>query len=87
MVAHEQSVAATAPNNPKSYIAETGWPTESTTKADSNSGVGGADGEASVENLQRESYLMHRKCHTTDLPVFLDSFVCQANANGTEYFL
>ena len=45
-------MAATAPNNPKSYIAETGWPTESTTTADSNSGVGGADGEASVANLQ-----------------------------------
>ena len=48
-------MAATAPNNPKSYIAETGWPTESTTTADSNSGVGGPDGEASVANLQSES--------------------------------
>jgi glucan 1,3-beta-glucosidase len=79
-------VAATAPNNPKSYIAETGWPTESTTTADSNSGVGGPDGEASVANLQSTSHLMHQ-CSMADAAAFLDTFVCQANANGTEYFL
>ncbi|WWC88321.1 uncharacterized protein L201_003229 [Kwoniella dendrophila CBS 6074] len=62
--------AALATNKPDVYIAETGWPTQSMNASESNSGAGGAKGEASVANLQ----------------TFLDTFVCQANANGTEYF-
>lgn len=53
-----QAVAATAPNNPKCYIAETGWPSQSLTRADSNSGFGGPEGEATVPNLQSKSNLI-----------------------------
>ncbi|OCF56932.1 glucan 1,3-beta-glucosidase [Kwoniella mangroviensis CBS 10435] len=62
--------ASLASNKPDVYIAETGWPTESMNATESNSGFGGAKGEASLANLQ----------------TFLDTYVCQANANGTEYF-
>ncbi|WVR06642.1 hypothetical protein IAU60_003674 [Kwoniella sp. DSM 27419] len=62
--------ASLASNKPATYIAETGWPTQSMNASESNSGFGGSKGEASVANLQ----------------TFLDTFVCQANANGTEYF-
>lgn len=63
-------IAAEATNKPATFIAETGWPTESLTAADANSGAGSPQGDASVANLQ----------------TFLDTFVCQANANGTHYF-
>nr|XP_031858562.1 uncharacterized protein CI109_006085 [Kwoniella shandongensis]KAA5525634.1 hypothetical protein CI109_006085 [Kwoniella shandongensis] len=63
-------VAATAPNNPACYIAETGWPTQSMNASEANSGAGSPQGDASVANLQ----------------TFLDTFVCQANTNGTQYF-
>nr|XP_019045226.1 glucan 1,3-beta-glucosidase [Kwoniella bestiolae CBS 10118]OCF24156.1 glucan 1,3-beta-glucosidase [Kwoniella bestiolae CBS 10118] len=62
--------AALASNKPSVYIAETGWPTESMNASESNTGFGGPKGEASLANLQ----------------TFLDTYVCQANANGTEYF-
>ncbi|WVQ65446.1 uncharacterized protein L199_003622 [Kwoniella botswanensis] len=62
--------ASLASNKPDVYIAETGWPTESMNATESNSGFGGPKGEASLANLQ----------------TFLDTYVCQANANGTEYF-
>ncbi|KAK8858895.1 hypothetical protein IAR55_003126 [Kwoniella newhampshirensis] len=64
------AVAATADNNPTCYIAETGWPTQSMNASEANDGAGSPQGDASVANLQ----------------TFLDTFVCQANANGTEYF-
>ncbi|EAL17237.1 hypothetical protein CNBN0640 [Cryptococcus deneoformans B-3501A] len=63
-------VAAEATNNPTMYIAETGWPTNSSSSSESNDGAGSPQGDASVANLQ----------------TFLDTFVCQANANGTQYF-
>lgn len=58
-------IAATtaAPNHPPAYIAETGWPTASTT-------VENATYRASVAGLG-------------NLQIFLDNFVCNANANGT----
>ncbi|WWC96433.1 hypothetical protein V866_003301 [Kwoniella sp. B9012] len=62
--------ASLASNKPDVYIAETGWPTESMNATESNSGFGGPKGEASLANLQ----------------TFLNTYVCQANANGTEYF-
>ncbi|WVF68708.1 hypothetical protein IAT40_003480 [Kwoniella sp. CBS 6097] len=62
--------AALASNKPATYIAETGWPTQSMNASESNSGFGGPKGEATVGNLQ----------------TFLDTFVCQANTNGTQYF-
>ncbi|KIJ13496.1 glycoside hydrolase family 17 protein [Paxillus involutus ATCC 200175] len=59
--------AATLPNNPKMYIAETGWPTNTSQfNYNPNDGVS----LASVPNLQ----------------IFIDTFVCQANQNGTGYF-
>ena len=53
-------------NNPKMYIAETGWPTKSSDAGNESNGAL----TASVANLQ----------------TFLDTFVCQANTNGTGYF-
>ncbi|KAF9076983.1 glycoside hydrolase family 17 protein [Rhodocollybia butyracea] len=58
--------SALLPNNPKMYIAETGWPTQSSDAGNANNGVS----DASETNLQ----------------VFLDTFVCQANQNSTGYF-
>jgi len=58
--------AAALPNNPKMYIAETGWPTNSSDISNETNGPG----NASIAGLQ----------------VFLDTFICQANANGTAYF-
>jgi len=58
--------AAQLSNAPKMYIAETGWPTQSSDAGNSNNGPS----IASEANLQ----------------TFLDTFVCQANANGTGYF-
>ncbi|TYJ53374.1 hypothetical protein B9479_005974 [Cryptococcus floricola] len=67
---YDVDVAAEASNKPATFIAETGWPTGSDDEEDSNSGAGSPQGDASVANLQ----------------TFLDTFVCQANNNGTEYF-
>ncbi|KAJ7653486.1 glycoside hydrolase family 17 protein [Mycena rosella] len=53
-------------NKPTMYIAETGWPTKSSSVAAQSDGPS----LASVENLQ----------------IYLDTFVCQANQNGTGYF-
>ncbi|KAJ7094532.1 glycoside hydrolase [Mycena belliarum] len=53
-------------NKPTMYIAETGWPTKSSSVAAESNGAA----LASVPNLQ----------------IFLDTFVCQANQNGTGYF-
>ncbi|TCD60163.1 hypothetical protein EIP91_010622 [Steccherinum ochraceum] len=53
-------------NNPKMYIAETGWPTQSSDAGNANNGPS----LASIPNLQ----------------IYLDTFVCQANTNGTGYF-
>ncbi|KAJ8086896.1 hypothetical protein PM082_005721 [Marasmius tenuissimus] len=53
-------------NKPKMYIAETGWPTASSDKANESNGAA----TASLANLQ----------------TFMDTFVCQANTNGTGYF-
>ncbi|KAG9218850.1 hypothetical protein CCMSSC00406_0001036 [Pleurotus cornucopiae] len=58
--------ASLLPNNPKMYIAETGWPSKSSDVANANNGAS----DASEANLQ----------------IFLDTFVCQANENGTAYF-
>ncbi|KAJ7455240.1 glycoside hydrolase [Mycena galericulata] len=53
-------------NTPQMFIAETGWPTNSSTAVAASNGAA----VASEANLQ----------------IFLDTFVCQANANGTKYF-
>ncbi|KAJ7679025.1 glycoside hydrolase superfamily [Mycena polygramma] len=58
--------AAVVANTPDMYIAETGWPTNSSDAASATNGVSAA----SEANLQ----------------IFLDTFVCQANKNGTKYF-
>jgi glucan 1,3-beta-glucosidase len=57
------------------------------TSADSNSGAGGPDGEASVANLQSKSEVLGVETSKLTSSAFLNDFVCQANANGTEYFL
>ncbi|KAI0649474.1 glycoside hydrolase [Trametes meyenii] len=53
-------------NQPKMFIAETGWPSASKDKGNESNGPS----TASEPNLQ----------------TFLDTFVCQANTNGTGYF-
>ncbi|KAJ7168452.1 glycoside hydrolase family 17 protein [Mycena filopes] len=60
------AAAAALSNAPQMYIAETGWPTNSSTSDAASNGAA----VASEANLQ----------------IFLDTFVCQANANGTKYF-
>ncbi|KAL1405860.1 hypothetical protein Q8F55_007538 [Vanrija albida] len=62
--------AKQAANPPEMYIAETGWPTQSMWANTTEDGAGSPQGDASVANLQ----------------TFLDTYVCQANANGTKYF-
>lgn len=66
-----QEVAAQASNNPACYIAETGWPSGTSNATEGNNGAASPGGDASIANLQ----------------TFMDTFVCQANKNGTEYFL
>ncbi|KAI5449986.1 hypothetical protein NCC49_003877 [Naganishia albida] len=63
-------IANSVPNKPRCAIAETGWPTNTMTASEGNNGVASPQGDASIANLQ----------------TFLDTFVCQANANGTDYF-
>ncbi|KDR78858.1 hypothetical protein GALMADRAFT_244493 [Galerina marginata CBS 339.88] len=58
--------ASALTNNPKMYIAETGWPTKSSDAGNESNGAS----IASEPNLQ----------------IFMDTFVCQANTNGTGYF-
>jgi len=58
--------AAALPNQPKMYIAETGWPTDSKDAGNESNGAS----NASVSNLQ----------------IYLDNFVCQANQNNVPYF-
>lgn len=83
-----QDIANSVPNKPRCAIAETGWPTskprplgsrrhpltsaavDTMTASEGNNGVASPQGDASIANLQ----------------TFLDTFVCQANANGTDYF-
>ncbi|KAI5122936.1 hypothetical protein M0805_007614 [Coniferiporia weirii] len=60
------AAAQAVSNKPNMYIAETGWPSNSSSVAAETNGASAA----SEANLQ----------------IFLDNFVCQANANGTEYF-
>lgn len=60
------ALATSLPNKPQMYIAETGWPTQSSDVGNESNGAS----TASEANLQ----------------IFLDTFVCQANANGTGYF-
>lgn len=62
-----EDFAATLSNNPKMYIAETGWPTNT---SEFNYNPNDGPSLASVPNLQ----------------IFIDTFVCQANANKTGYF-
>jgi len=53
-------------NKPQMWIAETGWPTNSSDVSNETNGPG----TASLSGLQ----------------TFLNTFICQANANGTGYF-
>ena len=64
-------IAAEATNKPATFIAETGWPTESLTAADANSGAGSPQGDASVANLQSEltcAYSGHPRKLTGSFP-------------------
>ncbi|KAL1739825.1 glycoside hydrolase family 17 protein, partial [Schizophyllum fasciatum] len=63
---NDVSLSEKVSNTPQMYIAETGWPTKSSSTDSETNGASAA----SEANLQ----------------VFLDDFICQANANGTEYF-
>jgi len=63
---NDAQLASSLSNNPPMYIAETGWPTESSDAASASDGPS----LASEANLQ----------------IFLDTFVCPANNNGTGYF-
>jgi len=53
-------------NQPQMYIAETGWPSNSSDVGNESNGAS----RATEPNLQ----------------TFIDTFVCQANSNGTKYF-
>ncbi|EGN98846.1 glycoside hydrolase family 17 protein [Serpula lacrymans var. lacrymans S7.3] len=59
--------AALLANDPKMYIAETGWPTDT---SELNANPNDGPSIASAGNLQ----------------IFLNTFVCAANANSTGYF-
>ncbi|KAI6025910.1 glycoside hydrolase family 17 protein [Pisolithus orientalis] len=61
------SLAQSLTNKPNMFIAETGWPTNTSTF---NYNPNDGPSLASVANLQ----------------YFIDTFVCQANQNGTGYF-
>ncbi|EIM91465.1 glycoside hydrolase [Stereum hirsutum FP-91666 SS1] len=63
---NDVELAQSLGNSPQMYIAETGWPTNSSDAGNESNGPS----TATVDNLQ----------------IFLDNFVCQANANGTGYF-
>ncbi|KAI0696909.1 glycoside hydrolase [Cytidiella melzeri] len=60
------ALANSLTNKPQMFIAETGWPTDSSDAGNESNGPS----TASAANLQ----------------IFLDTFVCQANQNGTGYF-
>lgn len=64
--------AMQASNQPMTYIAETGWPTAYMTPPP------GGETQASGADPSHAT--------AAELQVFLDSYVCQANANGTGYF-
>jgi len=69
----EQNVipAAALPNQPRMYIAETGWPTGSKDALHLKNGLQGEGaGTAELAGLQ----------------TFLDTFVCEANRRGIPYF-
>ncbi|KAJ3712979.1 glycoside hydrolase superfamily [Lentinula guzmanii] len=74
------ALAKSLSNDPEMSIAETGWPTNSTDAGNESNGPS----TASETNLQARGSIIY-----TALPspnTFLNTFVCQANANGTEYF-
>jgi exo-beta-1,3-glucanase (GH17 family) len=60
------AAAANVSNHPTMYIAETGWPSNSSDAGNESNGAS----TASIANLQ----------------TFLNTYVCQANKNGTGYF-
>jgi len=60
------AAAANVSNHPTMYIAETGWPSNSSDAGNESNGAS----TASIANLQ----------------TFLNTYVCQANQNGTGYF-
>lgn len=62
--------ALQASNQPKTYIAETGWPTAYM--------KGGSESQASGSDPSNAT--------PAQLQTFLDTYVCAANANGTGYF-
>ncbi|TXT12787.1 hypothetical protein VHUM_01188 [Vanrija humicola] len=68
---HNVQVAAQATNKPNMYLAETGWPTSANETKFMT--LGGA--QAGMSDLQSEQW------HTCS-----NTYVCEANANGTEYF-
>lgn len=61
---------------PETYIAETGWPTQSMDKEHESNMEPGKEALAKPGNMASEE----------NLQKFLDSYVCQANKNGTKYF-
>ena len=65
------AMANAVSNKPQMYIAETGWPSySSTTYEETDNATTDASSTASVPNLQ----------------TFLDDFVCSANTQGVKYF-
>lgn len=61
---------------PETFIAETGWPTKSMDKEHETNMDKGMASQATKGNYASEE----------NLQTFLDTYVCQANANGTKYF-
>ena len=60
------AVTELAPNRPPTYVAETGWPSDSMTEPERTD-------EAAVAGIPQ-------------LQMFLDTYPCTANTNGTLYF-
>jgi glucan 1,3-beta-glucosidase len=70
-------IAEEASNKPATFIAETGWPTESMDTEHANSGAGSPQGDASVANLQSElTYGPFARIYNTELMHSLPRYVC-----------
>ncbi|KAJ7584368.1 glycoside hydrolase family 17 protein [Mycena floridula] len=66
--------AAALPNQPKMYIAETGWPTKSSDAANANNGAS----DASVANLQIFLNTFVCQANTANVPYFFFEFFDEA---------
>ncbi|KAN0064858.1 hypothetical protein ACQY0O_001915 [Thecaphora frezii] len=69
----DDSLAKAASNQPKAYIAETGWPS-------------GANSTSELTYKNDDGTVTGAVAGLKQLQTFLDGYVCEANTNGTGYF-